>query len=179
MQKAMVAFGQNGYTATSITDLLEETHLARGSLYGAFGDKRQLFRAALEKYDQENFQAMEQLFAKRGPVKKILSKWLNHPFDTTDVCTRQACLMFRAAMELAPHDPEIDQWLKGAFERYQNLLVKLLQRGKASGELRPGLNCKVAARYLGCSMHGLKSMRTMYPDCAELPAAAQMVLKAL
>ena len=49
-QEAMEAFWERGYAATSVNDLLEEMGLNRGSLYGTFGDKKQLFLAALEKY---------------------------------------------------------------------------------------------------------------------------------
>ena len=46
MQDAMDAFWERGYNATSVNDLLSEMKLNRGSLYGAFGDKKQLFLAA-------------------------------------------------------------------------------------------------------------------------------------
>ena len=53
-QEAMEAFWEHGYTATSVTDLLEEMGLHRGSLYGTFGDKKKLFLAALDKYQDQN-----------------------------------------------------------------------------------------------------------------------------
>ncbi len=40
---AAALFGRLGYNATSIDDLLEATGLQRGSLYKAFGSKRNLF----------------------------------------------------------------------------------------------------------------------------------------
>ena len=39
-QEAMEAFWEHGYAATSVTDLLAEMGLNRGSLYGTFGDKK-------------------------------------------------------------------------------------------------------------------------------------------
>lgn len=48
--KALRAFWKRGYDATSIEDLVEETGLGRASLYGAFGDKQQLFRRAVDHY---------------------------------------------------------------------------------------------------------------------------------
>jgi AcrR family transcriptional regulator len=41
------AFAANGYFGTSIDDLVKATNLHRGSLYKAFGSKRNLFEAAL------------------------------------------------------------------------------------------------------------------------------------
>ena len=48
--RAMAAFWSRGCEATSIDDLVQATGIGRGSLYGTFGDKRQLFLAALDHY---------------------------------------------------------------------------------------------------------------------------------
>src|SRR6185295_14348282 len=53
-QEAMETFWERGYNATSVNDLLAEMGLNRGSLYGTFGDKKQLFLAALDKYQDQN-----------------------------------------------------------------------------------------------------------------------------
>jgi TetR/AcrR family transcriptional regulator, transcriptional repressor for nem operon len=50
LDRAMVTFWTRGYEATSIDDLVQATGIGRGSLYGTFGDKRQLFLAALDHY---------------------------------------------------------------------------------------------------------------------------------
>src|SRR5690348_16575655 len=50
LDRAMAAFWSRGYEATSIDDLVQATRIGRGSLYGTFGDKRQLFLAALDHY---------------------------------------------------------------------------------------------------------------------------------
>src|SRR6202008_4821595 len=50
LDRAMTTFWTRGYEATSIDDLVEATGIGRGSLYGTFGDKRQLFLAALDRY---------------------------------------------------------------------------------------------------------------------------------
>ena len=50
VEKAMQVFWQHGYEDASLPDLLNGMGLTRGSLYKAFGDKRQLFLRALERY---------------------------------------------------------------------------------------------------------------------------------
>jgi TetR/AcrR family transcriptional repressor of nem operon len=42
-------FARTGYECTSIDDVVAATGLHRGSLYAAFGSKRGLFRAALQR----------------------------------------------------------------------------------------------------------------------------------
>ncbi len=48
MQAAAV-FGRLGYNATSVDDLVAATGLQRGSLYKAFGSKRNLFQSVLRQ----------------------------------------------------------------------------------------------------------------------------------
>ena len=43
-------FWSAGYAGTSLDDLTEATGLGRGSLYGAFGDKHELYLRALDDY---------------------------------------------------------------------------------------------------------------------------------
>jgi TetR/AcrR family transcriptional repressor of nem operon len=44
------AFWRNGFTATAIPDLSAATGLLPGSLYAAFGNKDEMFQAALKRY---------------------------------------------------------------------------------------------------------------------------------
>src|SRR5277367_6363507 len=50
LEKAMRLFWMKSYEGTSVGDLTETLGISRPSLYAAFGDKRSLFRAALERY---------------------------------------------------------------------------------------------------------------------------------
>ncbi len=47
-------FWDNGYAGTSLDDLVAASGLGKGSLYGAFGDKRSLFLRVLREYDEAN-----------------------------------------------------------------------------------------------------------------------------
>ncbi|MEV0697375.1 TetR/AcrR family transcriptional regulator [Saccharopolyspora sp. NPDC050389] len=50
LDKAMAVFWQRGYADASLDMLGAATGLGRGSLYGAFGGKDELFRRALDRY---------------------------------------------------------------------------------------------------------------------------------
>src|SRR5436189_3836074 len=65
-QEAMEAFWDHGYNATSVSELLTEMGLNRGSLYGTFGDKKQLFMAALEKYQDQNVAMIRDVLEQPG-----------------------------------------------------------------------------------------------------------------
>src|ERR1700759_4129063 len=50
LDRALSTFWEHGYEGTSIDELVAATGLGRASLYGAFGDKEQIFARAVERY---------------------------------------------------------------------------------------------------------------------------------
>ena len=50
LHSAMLLFWRHGYEATSLTDLTAAMGIGPPSLYAAFGDKKSLFRAAVQRY---------------------------------------------------------------------------------------------------------------------------------
>ena len=50
LDAAVQCFWSGGYEATSVKDLVEKTGITAASLYNAYGDKRELFRTALDRY---------------------------------------------------------------------------------------------------------------------------------
>jgi TetR/AcrR family transcriptional repressor of nem operon len=55
MDAAVQCFWSRGYEATSIRDLAESMGITGASLYNAFGDKRSLYRQALDRYVAQSF----------------------------------------------------------------------------------------------------------------------------
>ena len=51
---AVAVFQQRGYASTSVDHLVEATGVHRGSLYGVFGSKHELFVRALDAVDATN-----------------------------------------------------------------------------------------------------------------------------
>jgi len=63
LEKARDIFWASGYNGTSIGDLVEALALKRGSIYAAFGDKRQLYLAAVELYWRRYEETLQEALA--------------------------------------------------------------------------------------------------------------------
>ncbi|MBD3610778.1 MAG: helix-turn-helix transcriptional regulator, partial [Gammaproteobacteria bacterium] len=61
LQKAMDTFWEHGYSATSMSNLVEVTGLKPGSIYAAFGSKEGLFLSAIDKYGQRSVKRLQAL----------------------------------------------------------------------------------------------------------------------
>lgn len=54
LDEALLLFWEKGYRATTLSDLTAKMGIQRPSLYSAFGDKEELFEAALRKYTTQH-----------------------------------------------------------------------------------------------------------------------------
>ena len=74
LARATDAFWNAGYAATSLDDLCDATGMNRPSLYGAFGDKRELYLKTLERYTQIGRRAMDEALDYERPVSESLAR---------------------------------------------------------------------------------------------------------
>jgi TetR/AcrR family transcriptional regulator, copper-responsive repressor len=62
--KALDLFRKDGFAATSLDNLSAATGMNRPSLYGAFGDKRELYIKSYQRYRQDARMAMNEISAR-------------------------------------------------------------------------------------------------------------------
>ena len=149
--RAMEAFWANGYDATSLDDLMSETGLSRSSLYNAFGDKLDLFIAALETYARGPARdVMEPLVAGHGAsaMREFLQR-LSSFAESPTAC--RGCLMVNTALdhqELSPRVRTHFMLLREGFERTYREAVK-------DGDLENGLRPTEVADWLVAFVRGV------------------------
>src|SRR5438045_3890624 len=73
LQLAVEQFWERGYEATSIRDLAQAMGLTTASIYNAFGDKRAVYRRALDFYVEQSFGDRVGRFEKKPPRDAIQS----------------------------------------------------------------------------------------------------------
>ena len=136
-------FWRHGYAGTSMDQLAAATGLHKPSLYGAFGDKKQLYLAALDDYLAEVRADFVEAFALPG-LKESLEAAREVSLDKflgvgTPACAgsggAMGCFMMNTAMPEAIEDPEISRVVRGAMESLELALFYRLEKAKADGEL--------------------------------------------
>jgi TetR/AcrR family transcriptional repressor of nem operon len=180
MKEAMGAFWENGYHATSMNDLLSEMKLNRGSLYDTFGDKKTLFLAALAEYERQARQAFAAILEKPGSAKAAIRQWVAAAADTcTGDAGQRGCLGLKAAVEMAPHDPDVANWVREITRARELMVAKVIKRGQAEGEISGGLDARAVARYLLMSLAGLKIMGVSSPSSRDVREVVSLILRVL
>lgn len=178
--EAMETFWERGYAATSVNDLLAEMGLNRGSLYDTFGDKKQLFLAALDKYQAQRAHELREMLDRPGSAKSAIVEFIHMAAQcATSEEGRRGCLAGKAAMELAPHDSDVADWLKKFHRRNIDLIARTIARGQDEGEINDRLEPRAAARFLLNALGGLRLLGTMSPSESEVNDVVKLTLKVL
>ena len=176
---AMQVFWDRGYEGASLPDLIEGTGLSRGSLYKAFGDKKGLLLAALDRYIAEGLTLTAQQLSQAGSARAaIRSSLLRHAAQSSDGAGRRGCLVVAMATEQAARDPEIAQRARGVFARLQQLYAAAIVRGQASGEF-PEREAQAMARFLVCQIQGMRVLGKTGVAEAEMVATVESTLRIL
>ncbi|MYA95599.1 MAG: TetR/AcrR family transcriptional regulator [Nitrospinae bacterium] len=165
LTKIMRQFRRHGYSATTIRDLEEATGLFRGSLYHAFGDKREMFLRALRHYDRlyREFPVKE-LEKNSSPRGAVLAVFESAASVALKGGSREGCLEVGAATELGAHDEEVASLVAGAFAGMAKFFCASIERGRACGEISPEVDPEQTSKSLLGLFLGLRVLACVSPD---------------
>src|SRR3981189_3840606 len=107
--KALDLFRRDVFAAPCLDDLSAATGMNRPSLYGAFGDKRELYIKSYQRYRADARAAMSDIFRDELPIRKRLERIYTVALDiylSGDTGPRGCFTVMTAASE-AVSDPDI------------------------------------------------------------------------
>jgi AcrR family transcriptional regulator len=108
IRTALDLFRQNGYHATGIEKILSTAGVSKPTLYRHFNSKDDLIIAALEKWDEDSRDWLNQEMERRGrtPREQILALF-DALADWFESVGFQGCLFINATVEFAEQDNPI------------------------------------------------------------------------
>jgi TetR/AcrR family transcriptional repressor of nem operon len=164
LDRAMAAFWTRGYEATSIDDLVEATGIGRGSLYGTFGDKRQLFLAALDHYwntvgmemfaelsDPDARHAIERMF------DALIRRASNPKFP-------RGCLFTNTSLECPTCGDEIARKIAENMGQQETAIYQVLRKAQADGTLSQTQDARALARFFLGVAWGINAVNKSVAD---------------
>lgn len=175
LRKARDAFWNAGYSATSLDDLAQATGLNRPSLYAAFGDKRALYLAALDRSRAEMTASLSAAAAAPGS----LAEGLRRIYAAASAVYRageagqRGCFLIGTAVTESVADPEVRRILAQGLGEIDRAFLAMLERGRDAGELAAGLDPQAAAAVCGATLHTLAIRARSGASEAELAAVAE------
>src|ERR1700688_4813291 len=155
--KALDLFRKGGFAATSLDDLSAATGMNRPSLYGAFGDKRELYIKAYQRYRADAAAAMIEIFRDQQPIRQRLQRIFAVALDiylSGDAGPRGCFTVMTAASE-AISDPDIRAMVLEGFSELDKAFAACFRLAKEKGELSASADPAVLAQLASATIHSI------------------------
>ncbi|KIH96506.1 transcriptional regulator [Streptomonospora alba] len=131
-------FWDKGYAATSVDDLMRVSGLGKGSLYGAFGDKHDLFLRVLREYDDANDRMLRERLASVPRGIDLVREFVRGPScDPTGASARRGCLLANSTAELAASMPDVAAEARRSYDATTKVLTEAIERAQHEGDVDP------------------------------------------
>lgn len=179
LQAAIGTFAEHGFEGSSTDALLRAMGISRQSLYDTFGDKKQLYLAALRHYSAENVSALVRtLNTASSPLKGIEAALLQFAAKAAETAA-PACLGVGAICEFGRSDAEVATTTDGMARTLVAALERRLTDAQVLGEIGSGVDVAGAALFLGSTLSGMKVSARSGASSESLLAIARMALRSL
>lgn len=176
---ALEVFWRHGFEGASLTDLTEAMGITRPSLYATYGNKEELFRKVLDRYEQSHMCFVAGALAEptaRRTIEKLLKGYAG---VLTDPLHPPGCLGVNSAVACGESGATIRDMLIARRSLSEQTLRERLERASAEGELPPGEDPADWARYVMSVGLGMAVKATSGATRDELDRVADLALRAL
>jgi TetR/AcrR family transcriptional repressor of nem operon len=172
-------FWQDGYAATSVQDLTDATGLGTQSLYGAFGNKHDLFIRILDDYcTAQSAGLAAAITADPSPWHGLAAAVTFEDGGRLDL-PPQGCLMANSAAALSAQDEQVRARSCSVYGETLALFAAQIAEAQGRGEIEADLDIQQTARALITVMQGIEFLHKSGISDDELrlakTAALQMI----
>lgn len=172
VEKAAPVFNTRGYFGTSISDLVRETGMEKGGIYNHFDSKEQLACAAFDFGAELVLERIERALEGEGEVlERLIAGVEVHRTLAEDRPIQGGCPILNTAVESDDAQPALREKARQAMGRWQDLLLRTVREGIASGELDPETGPEALATVVISTIEGAVMMSKLYGDATHVHRA--------
>lgn len=178
--KAMHLFWKQGYTATSVQDLVSHLGINRASLYDTFGDKEQLFKKSFELYRKSSIKGITVFLQSRTNVRVGFSELFNVAIEEAILDKdRKGCFVVNITTELIPNDESLLKVLETNKRDIESLFYEYLKKGQENGQLNASKDLKSISSLFYTLYNGIKVVSKIETNKKELTNSVNLALSLL
>jgi len=177
LDRAAKVFWAKGYEGASMAELIEATGINKGSVYNAFGTKKNLFTQALLKYDRDQRRAaLIELTAMNAPVAAIQALFEGLVAQSLADTERKGCFLVNTALDLPNHDQDTEETVKAALSEFEQFFERQIELGHKTGAIPESVDPKLTAKVLLSLVVGLRVLARGVYDEDSLKALSDQAL---
>jgi len=180
LTKAMNLFWKQGYSATSVQDLVNHLGINRASIYDTFGDKDKLFKKSFQFYRNQSREGLIQFFDDNSNVKVGFTQLFENAIqEAINDKERKGCFVVNTITELVPNDESLNEVLEINKQDFINIFFEYLKKGKENGQLKTNQDLKSLATLFYTLYNGIRVVSKVRPNKKELTDSINVVLSLL
>jgi AcrR family transcriptional regulator len=157
LAKALDLFRRDGFAATSLDDLSAATGMNRPSLYGAFGDKRELYIKSYQRYRDDARASLIDIFRNEQPIRERLKRIYAIALDIylSGESGPRGCFTVMTAGSEAVFDPEIRGMVLEGLVELDKAFMACFRLAKQRGELPESADPVVLGHLASATIHSI------------------------
>lgn len=155
--QAREVFWDRGFSAASLDNLSAATKLNRPSLYGAFGDKEDLYLDTLEGYREDSLDILFEALNPALPLRENLARVYVEALKIYlhgETAARGCFLIGTATAEAIQHD-RVREVLRRSLNEFDDAIKERMELAVEQGELPADTDAATLAKLASAVMHSL------------------------
>lgn len=141
-------FGQKGFHATSLSDILAATDLKKGALYFHFSSKDDIALAVLARARQEFADFLEKALSGSNPKNSLESFFTSLQNWHQEKGFVGGCIFGNTALEMGDTDERFSTFVSDVFEDWIARLRSVIEEAQLEGFLQNNLDAESLARHI-------------------------------
>ncbi len=178
LDKAMRVFWERGYETASVADLTAAMGITEPSLYAAFGDKEQLFLAAIEAYGNGpggfGARALAEEPTARGAIQRMLEE---AAAQLTGNCHPHGCMMVMATTNCSMAAEHVQALVAKRRALAVQAMAERIQRGIDARELPADTDALALANFYATVYQGMSMQAKDGASRESLLASVSMAMR--
>jgi TetR/AcrR family fatty acid metabolism transcriptional regulator len=140
LDAARDAFARAGFEGTSIADIARRAGVSDGLVYRYFTSKRDLLNAVLTAFYERTMVDLESIAAREAPFETRFHDLVRRHIEGFVIDTDLCRLFISEVRTASDYQGSAVQQLN---RRYTSILVRVIQGGIASGDVRPDIDIRL------------------------------------
>ena len=174
----MRLFWAHGYEATTVSALTEAMGVTPPQLYAAFGDKRRLFQAAVDRYQAESAGLAEAALARPTACEAVAALLRSAAHGLTDPARPLGCFVVLGAVNCGPDSADVEADLRRRRAAVECALRQRIEQGAEAGELPPGTDAGALAKFYATVFQGMSVQARDGASAEALERSADLAMAA-
>lgn len=172
-------FWKHGYEPASIAALTEAMGIRPASLYAAFGDKHQLFREAVARYQETHGAFTGSALAEEPTARAAIERMLREiAVNYTDPGHPPGCLVISGTTNHGPETAAVEGELREIRSRSRQAVLDRIGDGVKAGELPQDTDAEALADFIATVARGMSRSAQDGATADELRKVASLAMKA-